>query len=396
MQAICRQPVRILLVNEAASPKNHLVNTLGLRLIADIMKWPPDGTATREYAWLRMMASTKYDGYADFRAGSRFIENLAIWLKQFSPEDRPIAYRFVKERLVYISAAEMQRAIEAFVPETVTPHLRRLAALQVGIAPHEVWGSKVGADAFRRLLRRSLFVGQSDGSRIDILRRTNSSRLSTEQVVPMMNVGVEKWADLGKELQVDQGKDARYEHVYLLEDFTASGTTFIRKVKGMWKGKLKKFNDEILYAREKMGSSFPIADSYALHIHHYISTDRARQTLDERVEVAKVEWKEKSYGSITITESLKLPADLPLDRERDGPILDLCDRYYDHELFKRLQVHCEQAGQMNMKLGYADCALPLILEHNTPNNSIPLLWAETSGKYGHAMRPLFHRRDRHG
>ena len=59
------------------------MNTLGLRLIADIMGWGDDGTATQEYAWLRLMASAKYDGYSDFRAGSRFVENLATWLKQF-------------------------------------------------------------------------------------------------------------------------------------------------------------------------------------------------------------------------------------------------------------------------------------------------------------------------
>ena len=42
------------------------------------------------------------------------------------------------------------------------------------------------------------------------------------------------------------------------------------------------------------------------------------------------------------------------------------------------------------------CALPVVLEHNTPNNSIPLLWAETAGADGaHAMEPLFFRRDRH-
>ena len=55
-----------------------------------------------------------------------------------------------------------------------------------------------------------------------------------------------------------------------------------------------------------------------------------------------------------------------------------------------------------MKLGYGGCALPLILDHNTPNNSMPLLWAETVGSPKvdgmaavPAMRPLFRRRQRH-
>ena len=83
-------------------------------------------------------------------------------------------------------------------------------------------------------------------------------------------------------------------------------------------------------------------------------------------------------------------------RPTDGPIVDLCGRYYDNELFKRLEKHCKEAGQTDMKYGYADCALPLVLEHNTPNNAIPLLWAETEGTLGVAMQPLFFRRDRHG
>jgi hypothetical protein len=78
-------------------------------------------------------------------------------------------------------------------------------------------------------------------------------------------------------------------------------------------------------------------------------------------------------------------------------MLALCDKYYDHALFKRLEKHCREAGMNTMKLGYAYGALPVVLEHNTPNNSIPLLWAETAGDGRvHAMEPLFFRRDRHG
>jgi hypothetical protein len=83
-------------------------------------------------------------------------------------------------------------------------------------------------------------------------------------------------------------------------------------------------------------------------------------------------------------------------RNGDDAIVDLCGRYYDHALFKRLEKHCREAGQTDMKYGYANCALPLVLEHNTPNNSIPLLWAETDGQSGPQMQSLFFRRDRHG
>src|SRR3546814_15362678 len=81
----------------------------------------------------------KYDCYSDFRAGVRFLESLVSWLRHFEEIDRPAAYTFVKERLVYISTLEMQRVIETFIPETVTPYLRRSVAAELGIKPYEVW-----------------------------------------------------------------------------------------------------------------------------------------------------------------------------------------------------------------------------------------------------------------
>ena len=375
------------------------MNLLGLRLIAQIMNWSDDGLATAEYNWLRLMASTKYDGYSDFRAGSRFIENLAIWLKQFDITDRQTAYDFVKHRLVYISNAELYRAIEAFYPETVTPHLRRLAAQQAGIQPHEVWGSSDGVAAFRRLKRRSLFIGMSDGSRIDIMRRANSGRITQEQVVPMMNIGIEKWLDLAKKIKETNAGDEQFEHVYLIDDLTASGTTFIRFKDGEWKGKLQKFNEMLIGARttvEAQGKKFPIIENYALHIHHYVSTAQAHEALVQRTERANCDWADRTFGSIYVTQSTLLPASLKLSPGRDDEVLALCEKYYNHDLYLRLIEHAGEAEQTDMKMGYADCALPLILEHNTPNNSIPLLWAETTNENGHAMQPLFRRRDRHG
>jgi hypothetical protein len=105
---------------------------------------------------------------------------------------------------------------------------------------------------------------------------------------------------------------SRFE-VYLIDDFTASGTTFIRKnADGEWKGKLKKFNDLIRDARAVVGDGFPIAENYELHIHHYISSDQAKLALMERLEVAKAEWSEWTSSDYKVTESLLLPDSLPL------------------------------------------------------------------------------------
>lgn len=387
-----------------------MLNVLALELIADVMKWETE-EATREYAWLRLISSMKYDGYSDFRAGVRFLESLVSWLRQFDEGDRAAAYSFVKERLVYISGLEIQRVIETFIPEVVFPYLRASVAEEFGIKPYEVWRTKETAAAFERRLRRCLFVGLSDGSRIDVLRRANAGRLSQEQVVPMMNVDDEKWKSLADDLIKEVGEDARFDDVYLIDDFTASGTTFVRFPDGEPKGKLYKFDRIVLDAKKRLteaGKVFPLSDDYTLHIHHYVSTRQAHDALGERVVEADRRLADKTFGKWAITEGMLLPSDIRIanvdketraaavTRPADEPMVDLCGRYYDHELFERLEKHCREAGQSDMKYGYADCALPLVLEHNTPNNAVPLLWAETNGKAGNPMHPLFFRRDRHG
>jgi len=382
-----------------------MINTLALNLIAAVMDWDNE-TATKEYAWLQLMSSMKYDGYSDFRAGVRFLESLVSWLRHFDPADRPAAYDFIKRRLVYISTLEMQRAIETFVPEIVTPYLRRSVAAQLGIKSYEVWKTAAAAEEFAQRLRRCLFVGLSDGSRIDVLRRANAGHLSQEQVVPMMNVDDEKWRSLAEDLRKECGADAAFQDVFLIDDFTASGTTFIRFPEGEPKGKLYKFERIVQDASGRLKDDFPLANGYTLHIHHYASTTQAHNALLERVGEAEEKLPEKSWGKAFVTEGVLLPDNIRIatvdkstraptvTRPGDKQIVEMCSRYYDHELYKRLEKHCKEAGQSDMMYGYGDCALPLILEHNTPNNTIPLLWAETDGPPN--MHPLFFRRDRHG
>ena len=64
------------------------------------------------------------------------------------------------------------------------------------------------------------------------------------------------------------------------------------------------------------------------------------------------------------------------------------ERYYDKSIMDR---HLAKGGN-DAKHGYAGCSLPLVLAHNTPNNSIYLLWAD---KPGLETKALFPRVSRH-
>jgi hypothetical protein len=147
---------------------------LALRLLRKIMEWDEE-TATREYRWLRLMSRLKFDGYRDYLAGVRFAESLAGWLSQFDPRHRKPAYDFVKNRLIYFSPPEIQRLVEQFYPRFVEPRLREDAGRAARVAPYMVWADANSRQIIERKRRQVLFIGLSDGARIDILRRANSA-----------------------------------------------------------------------------------------------------------------------------------------------------------------------------------------------------------------------------
>ncbi len=162
---------------------------LGLKVLGQIMNWT-DYQARQEFAWLKLMARLKYDGYQAFQAGMRFIENLVTWLQQFEAHERDTAYTFVRRSLVYIGQIEMQRLVEQFYPRIVREHIVRLVAAEYGIQPYRVLADSAAHAATERLRRQTLFMGLSDGARIDTIRHANAGLLTNEQFVQVTQV---KW-----------------------------------------------------------------------------------------------------------------------------------------------------------------------------------------------------------
>jgi len=79
---------------------------LAERLLGKVMNWTPEDVA-RERPILQALATLKYDEYQQFSPGMRFVESLALWLNQFTPEEKVVVYQFVKDRLIFFSSAEM-------------------------------------------------------------------------------------------------------------------------------------------------------------------------------------------------------------------------------------------------------------------------------------------------
>lgn len=375
---------------------------LGLRTLGQIMAWNDD-RAREEFSWLRLMARLKYDGYRDFQAGMRFIESLATWLQQFQQSEREIAYGFVREALVYIGPGEMQRLVEQFYPRTVRERLLQTVAAERDLPKYRILANAEAHAATDRLLRQTLFMGLSDGARIDIVRHANTGLLTNEQLVVATQVDKDKWQDLLKNLRKDlDDPTARFRIVYLLDDFMGTGTSFLRfdDEKQQWKGKLIRFKESLDAAVSALDGEAIFADDWQLCVHHYATTAEAARIIAERQAEAAASLNMPGWAAaVHFTFGTVLPSDLPIDKagDRFGDFIALTQRYYDPAIRTR---HTDVGGVTHMGLGYGGCALPLVLEHNTPNNAVALLWAETEGLEREgvkppAMRPLFRRRQRH-
>lgn len=372
---------------------------LGLRVLSQVMNWDNE-RARREFGWLRLMARLKYDGYRDFQAGMRFIESLATWLQQFTQSERDTAYAFVRQALVFIGPGEMERLVEQFYPRTVRDRIVSTLAAQLGIHPYRIL-----ADAqteSKRLLRQTLFMGLSDGARIDMIRHANSEALSNEQFVQSTQLDIEKWKDLLDNLRKDlNDSDARFRLVFLVDDFAGTGTSLLRfdTEKRKWKGKLFRFRDSVDLAEKALTDDGLFEEGWELCIHHYVASSAAVSAIKHRLEAAAstfsegwASWMHPSFGTV-------LPPDFPIDApgSRNAAFIQLTQSYYDPIIRTK---HTDVGGVPHLGLGYGGCALPLVLQHNTPNNAVALLWAETSGGVRDgvrvpAMRPLFRRRQRH-
>jgi len=372
---------------------------LALKILSKIMEWD-DTRASDEFRWLRLMARLKYDGYRNFQAGMRFVESLSTWLQQFSLEERETAYQFVKNRLVYIGPGQMRRLVEQFYPNIIQKSIIELVASNASIPAYLGLKNKKEHEAADRLRRQTLIMGLSDGARIDILRHANVGRLSNEQLVLAPQVDSIKWKDLLKDLRKDlKDPEARFRQLYLVDDFTATGTSFFRwnEEKKDWSGKLTRFLQSVNSAQEEMGEDTLFETDWKIGVHHYLSSAHASNKIIERLGEANNYLKKMGYSKdISVTFGAVFPADIPIDKSNDldNKFIELTQKYYDPIIRTK---HTDVGGVEHMGLGYGGCALPVVLEHNTPNNSVALLWAETSGdkKTIPAMRPLFRRRQRH-
>ena len=353
------------------------------------MAWDME-RSRKEFAWLQLMSRFQYDGYGDFVAGARFIESLAGWLQQFEASERADAYDFIKTRLIYFNPAEIHHLIESSYPEHVRPRIVREVAEMLEKPHYLVWSDSRASQEYRRLLRRCLFFGLSDGARIDVFRRSTSGLISNEQILLATEIAQGKWKQLLEKLRDSLGDaNAKFKFLFLIDDFVGTGTTLQGKLKRLWRDLSQSEGKQPSIAATHFEPNWTVV------IHLYITTHEMA-TGGLREKIAELE-KEAGTGGwfpkIEQSVQLVLPSSIKITQQNVGGFWSLIQKYYNGGIETE---HTRKGGGKDVRLGFGQCALPLVLEHNTPNNSIPLLWAEIEEKDGQPqMRALFRRRQRH-
>lgn len=371
--------------------KEHLAT----ELLVEVMGWD-DAEVTQERPHLQALAEYKYDEYQQFSPGMRFIESLAIWLGQFRTQtEKRTAYRFVKERLVFFSSAEIAHLVAISYPDLIRPTLLRRTAKQLGVSPTNV-ADLHKSEQFKVLERQCLFLGLSDGARLDIFRRSNP-HLSHDQIYRTHEISDDRaeglQGDLKKELAKILGRDptgqeAKFTTVVLIDDFTASGTSFLRKEGGKQKGKISKWLESVKEGEQLRA----LVDEEHLHVCalFYVATSTAEERLRERLAIELREVLPKATHEVLIVQ--RLDDAVALTEATDGEFLKLVDsdQYYN----SRVNDEHMKKGRGDGRRGFDEGLLPVVLTHNTPNNSILLLWANPE-EIGEKVRGLFPRVSRH-
>lgn len=357
------------------------------QLLAKVMNWQ-DISSFPSLPQLQLLAEYKYDHYQRFGPGRRFIESLALWLQQFDCDDREAALKFVCKRLVFFSEGELNHLVGTAYPDLIVQERIKLVAEESDLPSYKV-AEICKKDRFKELQIKSLYLGLSDGARTNEVRRSSSGEISNEQIWQAYELSDEKAEDMLGELKSSLLAIGRIEErprfnlIWLLDDFSGSGNTYIRydSKSGKYKGKIRKIFER-LYKGDLIDPHH-----YEVFLLLYTAT---RQAIDHIEYWSERFTSEKGYKSVQVKVLCPIEPEYSLVNEQDPEISRLLkmDKYYD---VRATDKHILVGGTVDARMGFAGCALPVVLSHNSPNNSIYMLW----GPENYAPFGLFPRVSRH-
>lgn len=373
---------------------------LAKQFLTQLMKWD-DIEATEHLKEIDLMSDIKYDSYDQFMPGIKFVGNFYLWLSQFEDiDDRKLMYEFVKKYIIYINSTQISHLIDLLYSTKIIPAIRQKVVEDFrnhGLTVNKYNYKRLdNAAEFKSHKRKTLFIGLSDGSHIDIIRR--NSYLDNDQVLTNYYPDDTKIKELAEELEKSkdlvEGSEKKFESIALIDDFTASGSSFIRiKNDGTFAGKLPKFF-EAIYGKEEFKKL--LVDGFDIHLYFLIATKSALVHINAMLEQYK-----KQHRDLNVTlkcvqmlyEDAKFTSHTGTEALAIQKIISQ-KRYINEPALTRAYKESYPAGNTDYYLGYRQCALTIVLNHNTPNNSLPIIW-QPKREAGDRLYPLFYRITRH-
>lgn len=329
------------------------------------------------------------------------MSSLVQWLNDIDEEDRDIAFNFVKEKLVFISTTQMNYLVDLLYDSKIRPTLLDVATAKMGM-PSYMRSCKNVRKQFEIEKRSSLVIGLSDGAHTDILRR--SAGFSNEQVLTNYYPDGKKLEDMLDELRKDEKlKDIGnpfFHRIFLIDDFTASGKSFIRfdECDGKYHGKLTKIIDELCGVNniDEQGKRMnylldPVQKEIQIDILFCIATEKAKASIEKYLN-AYLKSKGLHDKVKFVVYAVQILEDkLSDDIKADGKLVAMLakDKHFVKESVMSSPSY-EVGKHVEPYLGFDQCALPVVLAHNTPNNSLPIIWQDSERFHG-----LFPRISRH-
>ena len=340
---------------------------LAEKLLIEIMEWSTE-EVSEERPLLQALSNFKYNEYQQFSIGTLFIESLVKWLNKFeNSKERKIAYDFVKSQLIFFSNNQILHLVNTTYNTIIQPILIEKTSTIINISKYQI-SSIINSPTYNNVSRRALYIGLSDGARIDQLRR--SSYLNNEQVIPTYEVGKAKVDDMLKEL-AKSGESEKFDTIFLVDDFTASGTSYFRTEENELKGKIFKTIDRFFDKKEPLYQLVDSNKEISIHLIFYIATDEAIKKISKIESLISEQVKYRNLN-FAIHVLQKIDSTLKEDiLENQKEFIELSKKYIDASI---VDGHWEKAKHKEYYLGYNECALPIVLAHNTPNNSLPLIW----------------------
>ncbi|MCG3667783.1 hypothetical protein L5F24_07175 [Aliarcobacter butzleri] len=342
-------------------------DNLAASLLSSAMEWDTEDIKN-DLIYLQTMAKFKYDSYQNYYPGRKFIESLALWVNQFQKKDRKLALDFIIDKLIFFSNEQIFQFISVSYPMFVQTYILNNFKLNNIVFKY----NKVNESLEYKIAKRKiLFLGLSDGSKIEVFRRINN--LDNEQVFVTYDLSDSKIKDLKKDLyecKIDgeEIKEEYFNSIYLIDDFSASGLSFLRydKKSNTFKGKIQKILKIIL--DNSLVDPKKVND---INIILYISTEKAKSNIIQNF--SKLKEIDKFYEKINLHLNVvqMIPNESIYSLNSNKTFIEFLEKESNSDWLTK---HSEVGSTKNPFLGFDECGLPVVLNHNTPNNSLPIIW----------------------